>query len=275
MDWPQQIRMQAMVLTITNLSRFSMAFPLAALALAFTPLCASAQYTPSPPPLTTTPCVPTRKDPCTPPPSDARKAPPVADKFPFPGDAPNADPAAAPSAPKSFPFPDDAVKPAAPENSSPTGADKAFPFPDDASRGSPEGSSSSSSSSTSSSADAPTTPSDPDKPAFADKGSSGSTRASRRKLVVKEDPETREAEDLQISHYYMTTGNYLAAYLRAKDALKTIPDDPLAHFAIAESAQKLKKTDEAVSEFELYLKLDPDGEKAKAAERALDEISPK
>ena len=118
-------------------------------------------------------------------------------------------------------------------------------------------------------------PTDPDKPALADKGSSGSTRASRRKLVVKEDPDAREAEDLQVSHYYMTTGNYLGAYLRAKDALNTIPDDPLAHFAIAESAAKLKKTDEAVSEFKLYLKLDPDGVKAKSAERALDEIIPK
>jgi len=94
-------------------------------------------------------------------------------------------------------------------------------------------------------------------------------------LVAKEDPEAREAEDLQVSHYYMTTGNFLAAYLRAQDAVKTIPDDPLAHFAIAESAQKLKKTDEAVREFQLYLKLDPDGEKAKAARRALEEITPK
>ena len=73
----------------------------------------------------------------------------------------------------------------------------------------------------------------------------------------------------------MTTGNFLAAYLRAKDALKTIPDDPLAHYAIGESAQKLKKTEEAIAEFKLYLQLDPDGLKAKAAERALDEITPK
>ena len=73
----------------------------------------------------------------------------------------------------------------------------------------------------------------------------------------------------------MTTGNFLAAYLRAKDALATVPEDPLAHFAIAVSAQKLKKTDEAIIEFKLYLKLDPDGEKAKAAQRALDELTPK
>ena len=271
MDRLQQIKMQAMVLTITNPSKISLVLPLVALALVCTPSHTFPQYTPPPPPLTTAPCVPTKKNPCTPPPAEPSKTAPVADKFPFPGDAPYSAPAASSSAPKTFPFPEDADKPIAPEAPA-TPAGKAFPFPDDASKGAPE---SSSSSSSSSSTDAADTPANPDKPAFADKGSSGSTRASRRKLVVKEDPAAREAEDLQISHYYMTTGNYLAAYLRAKDALNTIPDDPLAHFAIAESARKLKKTDEAVAEFKLYLKLDPDGEKAKAAQRALDEITPK
>jgi Tfp pilus assembly protein PilF len=85
----------------------------------------------------------------------------------------------------------------------------------------------------------------------------------------------REAKDLEISHYYVTTGNFLGAYMRAKDAVATIPDDPLAHFAVAETAAGLKKTDEAISEYQLYLKLDPDGEKAKAAKRALALLSPK
>jgi Tfp pilus assembly protein PilF len=90
-----------------------------------------------------------------------------------------------------------------------------------------------------------------------------------------EDLDAREAEDLQVSHYYATTGNFLASYMRAQDAVKTIPDDPLAHFALAESASKLKKTDEAIAEYKLYLKLDPDGEKAKAAQRALADMVPK
>ena len=34
----------------------------------------------------------------------------------------------------------------------------------------------------------------------------------------------------------------------------------------------MKKKEEAVAEYQLYLKLDPDGEKAKAAQRALDEL---
>lgn len=264
-----------MVPTITNPSQIPRALPLAALALALATVAARAQYTPPPPPLTTAPCVPTKKDPCIDPAPTPANTAPATEEFPFPGDAPAATPAApaaaTPESPKTFPFPGDADQSAAPAPPTPTPAAKSFPFPDDADKPAPEGSSSSSSSSSSGS----DTPPDPDKPALADRGSSGSTRSERRKLVVKEDPEEREGEDLQVSHYYMTTGNFLAAYLRAKDAAKTIPDDPLAHFAIAESAQKLKKNDEAVTEFKLYLKLDPDGEKAKAAERALDEITPK
>lgn len=60
-----------------------------------------------------------------------------------------------------------------------------------------------------------------------------------------------------------------AAYLRGKDAMKFQPDDPEAHFAVAEIAEKLKKRDEALIEFTAYLKLDPDGEHKKAAQSAL------
>lgn len=90
-----------------------------------------------------------------------------------------------------------------------------------------------------------------------------------------EDLDEREARDLEVAHYYTTTGNFVAAYNRAKDAVATIADDPLAHFALAEGARNLKKMDEAIAEYKLCLKLDPDGIKAKAAARALAELSPK
>jgi hypothetical protein len=243
-----------------------------------------AQYTPPPPPLTTAPCVPTKKDPCTPPASTT--PPPAAAKFPFPGET--TDTPATPAAPKAFPFPEDADKPAPPPASTPAAA-KSFPFPDDADKPAPPSAptpaaksfpfpedadkTSSSSSSSSSNAD-PDPPIPDDKPALEDKGSSGSTRAQRRHLPKVEDLDKREAEDLEVAHYYTTTGNFLAAYNRAKDAVATIPDDPLAHFALAEGARNLKKNDEALAEYKLYLKLDPEGEKAKAAQRALSQLSP-
>lgn len=82
----------------------------------------------------------------------------------------------------------------------------------------------------------------------------------------------REAEDLEVSHYYFTTGDFQASYLRAKDAVKTMPDDPVAHFALGQAAQRLKKNDEAIAEYGTYLKLEPAGEKAKPAMKALNQL---
>jgi Tfp pilus assembly protein PilF len=103
-------------------------------------------------------------------------------------------------------------------------------------------------------------------------GSDGSTRAARRRLPKVESMSDRETEDLSVSKYYMSTGNIRGAYLRAQDAVKSVPDDPEAHFALAQSARKLNKKDEAVAEFNAYLKLEPDGQHAKAVHEALSEL---
>ena len=154
------------------------------------------------------------------------------------------------------------------------------PKPDDApssssssSSSTPPDSSSSSSddASAGSSSNSPKNPDDDDedKPKLADKGSSG-----RRALkVVKPQSDTaRVDEDLSVAKFYGQSGNYMGAYLRAKDAVKTQPDYAEGHFALGEAAKRLKKKDEAVTEFEAYLKLSPDGSEAKAAEKALDEL---
>jgi Tfp pilus assembly protein PilF len=72
--------------------------------------------------------------------------------------------------------------------------------------------------------------------------------------------------------FYMNDENYAGAYLRAKDAVKIQPEYSETHFALAEIAQKMKKKDEAIAEYQTYLKLDPDGEKAKAAKKALADL---
>ncbi len=101
------------------------------------------------------------------------------------------------------------------------------------------------------------------------------TRTQRRHLPKVEDLDKREADDLEVSHYYFTTGDFLASYLRAKDAVKTIPDDPEAHFVLAQAAQRLKKNDEAIAEYGTYLKLEPSGDKAKPALKALNQLMAK
>ncbi len=90
-----------------------------------------------------------------------------------------------------------------------------------------------------------------------------------------EDKDNREEEDLKVSKYYASTGNYKAAYMRAKDAVATLPDDPEGHFLLADAARHYGKPDEAKSEFEAYLKLEPDGDHVKAAEQALVALKPK
>jgi Tfp pilus assembly protein PilF len=114
-----------------------------------------------------------------------------------------------------------------------------------------------------------------DKSALKDAGSTGSTRFERRKLAVPEDKDQRELEDLDVSHFYLTTGDFLGAYMRAQDAVKLYPDDENAHLALALAAEKMKKKDEAVAEYKAYLKLAPDGDKAKQAKRALEDLGAK
>jgi Tfp pilus assembly protein PilF len=82
----------------------------------------------------------------------------------------------------------------------------------------------------------------------------------------------RVDEDLSVAKFYMNDENYQGAYLRAKDAVSIQPDYSAAHFALAEILQKMKKKDDAIAEFQTYLKLDPEGEKAKAAKKALAEL---
>jgi Tfp pilus assembly protein PilF len=99
-------------------------------------------------------------------------------------------------------------------------------------------------------------------------------RAARR--LLPKSPKSmadREAEDLDVSKFYLQSGNYLGAYLRAQDAVKSVPDDSEAHFALAQAAQKMKKRDEAIQEYKAYLDLEPDGDHVKTARLALVELS--
>jgi tetratricopeptide (TPR) repeat protein len=186
--------------------------------------------------------------PCQPP-APAAKKPSAAEQFPFPGQ----------------------TKPAAPAPDSPTPAttpsDAAaqHPFPTQPTPKLPGDDSSSSSSSGSPDSDA-----DPDMPKPGTEGSSTHRKLPKVKRVQTDDE--RVDEDLYVAKFYMRDDNLPGAYLRAKDAVSIQPDYSAAHFALGEIAQKMKKKDEAIAEFQIYLKLDPEGEKAKAAQKALADL---
>ncbi|QHN03306.1 hypothetical protein FTO74_07965 [Granulicella sp. WH15] len=210
---------------------------------------------------------------------------PAAEQFPFPGSDPApAQPAAAAPAAPAVPQPA-ASAPSAGGKSGASGAKDAFPFPGenvplpvvdpnekvyDPNEGKagpptprPAAPPDNSGSSSSSSSDAEPLPD------LKDEGSEGSTASQRRRMPKVEDMGKREAEDLKVAKFYHSTGNYMAAYLRAKDALKIDPEDPEAQLALAINAQKLAKREDAIAGYTNYLKLAPDGDAAQTAKKAL------
>jgi hypothetical protein len=190
---------------------------------------------------------------------------------------------ATPRATEKFPFPGDPSAPA-PNPSAKKSTQDAFPFPgeDPATPLTPSPADSSSSSSSAGDVPDPSATPDPTaaipgQPALDDKGSDGTAQPPGRHILHRvnpigtklQSPDEREAEDIDIAHFYTQTGDLQGAYLRSQDAVKTAPDDPDAHFALAEAARRLNKRDEAIAEYNACLKLDPDPKKAAAAHKAL------
>lgn len=246
--------------------------------VAWSALTCAAQDKPTagPAPCSVTP----QPDPCGTTPAPAGK-PGAMQKFPFPGEAGSSPSPGGDSAGPSLNGVPDA--PEAPESPA---AKKDFPFPGDASK--PDATATpgagNSSSSSSSSGDAPTMDADgnPITPALQDKGTEGQAPVPGRHILHRVNPigtklqtvDERETEDLDIAHFYISTGDLHGAYLRSQDAVKTAPDDPDAHFLLAETALKLNKKDEAIAEYNACLKLDPPAKQAKEARKALARLKP-
>jgi hypothetical protein len=212
----------------------------------------------------TVPTTPATK-PCPSPAPAAKKPASAAEQFPFPGE---------PSKPKSPPdSPGSSAPPDSPHPATTTPSDAAaqHPFPTQP----PPKLSGDDSSSSSSSGTGDPSANPGDSPATGDPTNPPEGTSVHRKLPkvkrVQTDDE-RVDEDLSVAKFYLNDENYQGAYLRAKDAVNIQPEYSAAHFTLAQIAQKMKKNDEAIAEFQTYLKLDPEGEKAKAAKKALAEL---
>ena len=260
---------------------------LVALALCLATGTVRAQATTQPAPQTSpAPCsVVPQPQPCGSKPADKKS---TTDKFPFPGET-TAAPQSGSSAPALTGVPQAPDPPQAPLNPG-VPADRKFPFPGESggsgAPNAPSGASSSSSGASSSSstadgepnpADAASAPDEGSAPELKDKGSEGQ---QTRHILHRVNPpgtklqsaDQREAEDLDVARSYMDQENFQAAYMRGLDAVKLAPDDPVAHFVVAESALKLNKRDEAIQHYQECLKLDPVEKQAKAARKALDKL---
>ena len=97
-----------------------------------------------------------------------------------------------------------------------------------------------------------------------DLGSHADSSAARVKLE-----QNRVADDLKVGRYYLHDGDLAGAEGRFKDALEHDPENPDAHFALAELLLKQKRKPEAVAELKRYLNLAPDDEHTKDAQKML------
>ena len=79
----------------------------------------------------------------------------------------------------------------------------------------------------------------------------------------------KAAKDVEVGDYYFKKKNYKAAIERYKDALVYKPNDAIAQFRLAESLDKTGKSDEAVSHYQQYLKILPQGPYSEDAKKAL------
>jgi tetratricopeptide (TPR) repeat protein len=124
--------------------------------------------------------------------------------------------------------------------------------------------SSSSNSSSSSSSGSDAAPSGSSTLVLKDMGSNGDDRNPYR-----------AADDIEVADFYYKNGNYMGAYMRYKDAIHYMPDDARAQYGLAQLEEQFGQNDDAIKHYTEYLKLEPEGPKAKDARKALKKLAEK
>ncbi|HSB76080.1 MAG TPA: tetratricopeptide repeat protein [Terriglobales bacterium] len=79
----------------------------------------------------------------------------------------------------------------------------------------------------------------------------------------------RAAKDVEVGDFYYKRRNYQAAISRYREALLYKPNDAIATFSLADALEKVGDRKEAVENYQAYLKILPEGPKAKDAHQAL------
>jgi tetratricopeptide (TPR) repeat protein len=80
------------------------------------------------------------------------------------------------------------------------------------------------------------------------------------------------AKDIDVGYYYLKDKNYRAAESRLKEALELKPDSSVALVGLAQAQQKLGDRDAARTNYEAYLKLNPDGSEAENVKKAIAQL---
>lgn len=82
----------------------------------------------------------------------------------------------------------------------------------------------------------------------------------------------KAAKDIEVGDFYFKRKNYAAAESRYREALYYKDNDAMATFRLAICLEKLERPDDAVQEYESYLRILPYGPEAGNAKKAIERI---
>ncbi len=85
----------------------------------------------------------------------------------------------------------------------------------------------------------------------------------------------RAAKDVEVGDFYFKQHNYRAAVSRYREALLYKPNDAIATFSLADALEKSGDLQEAAQNYRAYLKILPNGPKARDAHKALQRLPAK
>jgi tetratricopeptide (TPR) repeat protein len=79
-------------------------------------------------------------------------------------------------------------------------------------------------------------------------------------------------KDIEVGDFYFKQKNYVGAESRYREALYYKDNDALATFRLAECLEKMDRPDDALQEYESYLRILPNGPKAEKAKKAIERL---
>lgn len=82
----------------------------------------------------------------------------------------------------------------------------------------------------------------------------------------------KAAKDIEVGDYYFKRKNYIAAESRYREALLYKENDAVATYKLAICLEKLSRPDDALAEYESYLKVLPFGPEAGEAKKAIERL---
>jgi tetratricopeptide (TPR) repeat protein len=82
----------------------------------------------------------------------------------------------------------------------------------------------------------------------------------------------RALKDDEVGYFYFKRKSYRAALARYQDALVWKEKDAVANFRMAQCYEKLDQPDQAITHYQEYLKILPEGPFAKEAQKALQKL---